>query len=90
MPELSRNLIEHRLPVKRRFRHHKQHVHRFNPIMYDGIQYEINWLLEAEFIHHFDYVKWAFNIVPIENKESGLRSHIQYRTLNHEIVFMGF
>jgi hypothetical protein len=35
MPDLSRDLVEHRLPIKAGFRPYKQPVGRFNPISYD-------------------------------------------------------
>ena len=50
MPGLSRDLVEHRLPVKAGFRPYKQPARCFNPIMYDRIKEEINHLLDAGFI----------------------------------------
>ena len=47
MPCLSRDLVEHRLPIKAGFRPYKQPSKRFNPIMYDRIKEEINYLLDA-------------------------------------------
>jgi len=35
MPGLSRDLVEHRLPIKAGFRPYKQPSRRFNPVMYD-------------------------------------------------------
>ena len=35
---LSRDLVEHRLPIKAGFRPYKQPSRRFNPIMYDRIK----------------------------------------------------
>ena len=42
MPGLSRELVEHRLPIKKGFRPFKQHPHRFNSTIYDQIKEEIN------------------------------------------------
>ena len=50
MPDLSRDLVEHRLPIKVSFRPYKQPARQFNPIMYDRIKTEINYLLDAGFI----------------------------------------
>ena len=50
MPSLSRDLVEHRLPVKAGFRPYKQPARCFNPIMYDRIKEEIKHLLDAGFI----------------------------------------
>ena len=35
MPGLSRDLVEHRLPIKAGFRPYKQPSRCFNPVMYD-------------------------------------------------------
>ena len=50
MPGLSRDLVEHRLPIMADFRLYKQPARRFNPVMYDRIKEEINCLLDAGFI----------------------------------------
>ena len=42
MPGLSRELVEHRLPIKNGFRPFKQHPRRFNYTIYDRIKEEIN------------------------------------------------
>ena len=46
MPGLSRDLVEHRLPIKAGFRPYKQPSRHFNPVMYDRIKEEINHLLD--------------------------------------------
>ena len=55
MPGLSRELVEHRLPIKAGFRPHKQAPRKFNPIMYDRIKEEIGRLLKAKFIQPCRY-----------------------------------
>ena len=83
MPVLSRDLVEHRLPIKADFRHYKQPARHFNPIMYDRIKEEINHLLDAGFIRFCRYTEWISNIVPIEKKDSGkIRVCIDFRDLN--------
>ena len=47
---LSRELVEHRLPIKKGFRPFKQHLCCFNSTIYDRIKEEINLLLQAGFI----------------------------------------
>ena len=42
MPGLSRDLVEHRLPIKAGYRPYQQPARHFNPIMYDRIKEEIN------------------------------------------------
>src|SRR6185312_13401299 len=83
MPGLSRDLVEHRLPIKAGFRPYKQSARCFNPVMYDRIKAEINRLLDARFIRSCHYTDWISNIVPIEKKDSGnIRVCIDFRDLN--------
>ena len=83
MPGLSRELVEHRLPIKSGFRPYKQPARRFNPIIYDRVKEEINRLLDAKFIRPCRYADWVSNIVPVEKKDSGrLRVCIDFRNLN--------
>ena len=83
MPGLSRDLVEHRLPIKAGFRLYKQPVRRFNPIIYDRIKFEINHLLDAGFIRFCRYADWISNIVSVEKKDSGkIRVCIDFRDLN--------
>ena len=68
MPGLSRDLVEHRLPIKAGFRPYKQPSRHFNPIMYDLIK---GWF------------EWISNIVSVEKKDSGkIRVCIDFRDLN--------
>jgi hypothetical protein len=57
MPGLSRELVEHRLPIKPGFRPYKQPARRFNPNMYDRIKEESNRLFEANFIRTCMYAE---------------------------------
>jgi hypothetical protein len=41
MPCLSRELVEHRLPIKTGFRPYKQPAQRFNPIIHDRVKEEV-------------------------------------------------
>ena len=83
MSGLSRELVEHRLPIKSGFRPHKQPPRKFNPSMYDGIKEEIGRLLKSGFIRPCRYAEWISNIVPVEKKNTGkLRICIDFRDLN--------
>ena len=82
MPDLSRDLVEHRLPMKGGFRPYKQTARRFNPVIYDRIKAELNCLLDAGFIRSCCYVDWISNIVPVEKKDSEkIRVCIDFRDL---------
>jgi hypothetical protein len=83
MPGLSRELVEHRLPIKAGFRPYKQPARKFNPKMYDRIKEEIGRLLKANFIKPCRYADWISNIVPVGKKGSNkLRLCIDFRDLN--------
>ena len=41
MPGLSRDLVEHRLPIKADFRPYKQPIRCFNPIIYDELKMKL-------------------------------------------------
>ena len=71
MPGLSRELVEHPLPIKASFRPYKQSARKFNPKTYDRIKEEIGRLLKANFIRPCRYAEWISNIVLVEKKGSG-------------------
>jgi hypothetical protein len=50
MPGLDRSIVEHRLPIKPRYRPFQQHTMQCNPKIYPDIKAEITKLLEASFI----------------------------------------
>ena len=79
---LSRDLVEHRLPIKAYFKPYKQPNRQFNPVIYAQIKEEINCLLDAGFIRSCRYAEWISNIVPVEKKDSGkIRVCIDFRDL---------
>ena len=83
MAGLSREIVEHRLPIKFGFRPFKQKARTFHPDLLPRIKDEIHRLLEANFIRPCRYAEWVSNIVPVEKKESGkLRVCIDFRNLN--------
>jgi hypothetical protein len=50
MPGLSRELVEHRLPIKSGFKPYKQPARRLNPIIHDQVKEKVERLLDAGFI----------------------------------------
>jgi hypothetical protein len=83
MPGLSRDFVEHKLPIKPSFKPYKQPHRNFNPDIYDRVKEEINRLLDAKFIRPCRYADWISNIVPVEKKGTKkLRICIDFRDLN--------
>jgi hypothetical protein len=70
MSGLSRNLVEHQLPIKQGFRPFKQPTRNYNPILFDCIKEEVNRLLKAEFIRPYRYAEWVSTIVHVEKKNT--------------------
>jgi hypothetical protein len=83
MPGLSREMVEHRLPLKPGKKPIKQLPRRFNPEILSKIKSEIERLLKSKFIRTTRYVEWLANIVPVIKKNGSLRVCIDFRDLNN-------
>ena len=81
MPGLDRSIVEHRLPIKPRYRPFKQASKRFNPNVLDDIK-ETERLIEAKFIRPCRYAEWISSVVPTYKKNGKLRVRIEFRDLN--------
>ena len=90
MPGLDRSIIEHRLPIKPRYRPFKQAPTRFNPNVLDDIKKETKRLLEAKFIRPCRYAEWISNVVPVYKKNRKLRVCIDFRDLNKATPMDGY
>jgi hypothetical protein len=82
MPELSREIVEHRLPIKSGFRPFKQRARTFRPDLLPRIKDEIHRLIEADFIRPCRYTEWVSNIVSVKKESGKLRVCIDFRNLN--------
>jgi hypothetical protein len=83
MTGLSRELVEHRLPIKTGFRPYKQPAQRFNPIIHNQVKEEVERLLNVGFIRPCRYAEWVANIVPVEKKNiAKFGVCIDFRNLN--------
>jgi hypothetical protein len=71
MPGLDRTLVDHRLPIKTRFRSHKQPTQNFSPKIVDKIKEEIDRMLKAGFVQPCRHAEWVSNIVPVEKRNTG-------------------
>jgi hypothetical protein len=70
MPGLSRELVEHRLPIKSGFRPYKQPAQRFNLIIHNQVKEEVERLLDTRFIRPCRYADWVSNIIPVKKKNT--------------------
>jgi hypothetical protein len=83
MLSLGRDLVEHRLPIKPRFRPYKQPAWNFNPTVLGKVKEEVDRLLQVKFIWPCRYADWMLNIVPIEKKGTGkIRVCVDFWNLN--------
>ena len=82
MPGLSRNLVEHRLPMKQGCRPMKQSPRRFVLEVVLKIKDEVEKLLKVKFIRTTRYVDWLSNVVPVVKKNGKLKVCIDFRNLN--------
>jgi hypothetical protein len=83
MPGLSRELVEHVLPIKKGFRPFKQPTRSLNPELLDRIKEEVEQLLKEGFIRTCRYAEWISNIVSVENKNTRkIRVCVDFRSLS--------
>jgi hypothetical protein len=83
MPELSRELVAHRLPIKAGFRPYKKAPQSFKPEIISRVKEEVDHLLQAGFLQPCRYAEWVSNIVPVEKKNTGkIRICVDLRNLN--------
>jgi hypothetical protein len=76
MPELSRELVEHHLPIKAGFRPYKEGAWNFKPEIVGRVKEEVDRLLQAGFIQPCQYADWVSNIVPVEKKNTGICGYV--------------
>jgi hypothetical protein len=82
MSGLSREIVEHWLPIKSGFRPFKHKARTFHLDLLPRIKDEIHRLLEANFIRPCRYAEWVSNIVSVEKESCKLRVCIDFRNLN--------
>jgi hypothetical protein len=82
MPGLSRELVEHALPIEHEFMPYKQLARSFNPKILSRVKEEVERLLKANFIRTCHYIEWVSNIVPVEKNTGKIRICVDFRDLN--------
>jgi hypothetical protein len=71
MPGLSRDLVEHMMPIKKGFRPYKQPAKNYSMRLLGRIKEEVERLLQANFIRMCRYAELVSDIVPVEKKNTG-------------------
>jgi hypothetical protein len=61
MPHLSKELVEHRLAIKRGFKPYKHSARNFNPKIVSKIKVEVDRLLQASFMSLCYYMQWVYD-----------------------------
>jgi hypothetical protein len=83
MPGLSRELIEHQLPIKASFRPYKRGAWNFKLEIIGRVKEEVDQLLQAGFKQPCRYADWVSNIVPVEKKNTGnIQICVDFRNFN--------
>jgi hypothetical protein len=82
MPGLSRELVEHRLPIKDGFRPYKQGAQNFKPEIIGRVKEVVDRLLQAGFIQPCRYADWVSNILPMEKNTGKIQICVDFRNLN--------
>jgi hypothetical protein len=83
MMGLNRELVDHRLPIKKGFKLYKQPARNYNSVLYDRIKEEVECLLEVGFVQTCMYAEWVSNIFLVEKKNtSKIRVCIYFQNLN--------
>jgi hypothetical protein len=82
MPEIPREVIEHKMEIDPAFKPIKQKERRYTTERRETTQVEVNKLLETGFIRLVDYPSWLANPVLVEKPDGSWRMCINYTSLN--------
>jgi hypothetical protein len=69
MPEILREVIEHKLGIDPLYKPIKQKERKYTPERRETVQQEVNKLLEAGFIRPINYPSWLANPVLVEKSD---------------------
>ena len=82
MPDIPREVVEHRLAVRPDAKPVKQKLRRFAPDRRDAIKAEIEQLLAAGFIREVEHHEWLANPVMVKKANSMWRMCVDFTDLN--------
>jgi hypothetical protein len=69
MPGLDRSIVEHRLPLKKRFWPFQQRARQMKDEVLVEVKKEVEKMLEAGFIRPCRYGEWISSVVPMQKKD---------------------
>ncbi len=82
MPEIDREIAEHRIPIKPGYKPVKQKLRRMRTEWGLKIKEEVDKQFKAGFIKVSEYSDWVANIVPVPKKDGQIRVCVDFRDLN--------
>ncbi|XP_070004936.1 uncharacterized protein [Nicotiana sylvestris] len=82
MPDLSTNLVVHKLPIDPAFPPVKQKLRKFKTDMNVKIKEEVTKQLDAKVIRVTRYPTWLANVVPVPKKDGKAGVCVDYNDLN--------
>jgi len=82
MPGLDRNIVEHRLPLKKGFRPFQQPARQMKAEVLEEVKKEVQKMLDAGFIRPCRYAEWISCVVPVQKKHGRWRVCVDFRNLN--------
>ena len=82
MPEINREIIEHRIPTYSHVMPVKQKKRRLRPEWALLIKKEVEKQLKSKFMEVVEDTQWLANIVPVPKKDEKVRMCVDYRDMN--------
>ncbi|RDX70256.1 hypothetical protein CR513_50523, partial [Mucuna pruriens] len=83
MPDLDREIVEHKLPLLPNSTLVRQQLQRMKLDVALKIKEEVEKQWNARFLAVSNYPQWVANIVPVPKKDRKVRMCIDYKDLNH-------
>ena len=79
MPGLDRNIVEHRLPLKKGFQPFQQPARHMKAEVLEEVKKEVQKMLDAGFIRPCRYAEWISSVVPVQKKDGRWRVCVDFQ-----------